>query len=259
MSDKAEPKIDLLKGIEEFLIGTLFVFFRMFKTSIIFFVRPRYLVKYLKDGAHNSEGSYILPHHIHIVRPMTYATLCSISFFFISILLIVNIESGAYGLPIIEMPTINEITELINQLSSKPLSQIILFELPYIMGIVVAGCVSRLLLLGSLPNFSYLTSLYLSSYVFGAGLLIVTFACLCFIAIAYMMSGNGDVSYDTIIYTIYISSLLVAITVLLTYVQMCRYFKQLTGVAWWRCILAAAIVTTIFSLSVGIGVSFMGL
>jgi hypothetical protein len=259
MPEKADSKVDVLKGIEEFLIGTVFVFFRMFKTSLIFLVRPRYLVEYLKGNTDQPEGDYILPHHIHIVRPLTYATLCSISFFFISILLVVNIKSGHYGLPTIEMPTINEVTELINQIASKPLSQIILFELPYVTGIVVAGCISRLLLFGARPNFGYLTSLYLCSYFFGVALLLVNFACLCFVAIAYMLTGTGDLNVDILIYVIYTSPVFVGLATLLAYVQLYRYFRQLSELAWWRCIIATTIVTIVFSLSVWVGVSFMGL
>ncbi|MFT6221164.1 MAG: hypothetical protein ACJA0C_000564 [Candidatus Endobugula sp.] len=182
MPNTAASKIDLLKGIEELFVGTLLVFFRMIKTSLIFLVRPRDLIEYLSDGASQSDDAYILPHHVHIVRPMTYATLCSISFFFISILLIVKIKSGAYGLPTIDMPTINEVTELINQLSSQPLSQII-----------------------------------------------------------------------------YMFPLLISIVTLLVHVQMYRCLKQLSGLAWWRCMLATTMATLIFSLSVGVGVSFMGM
>jgi hypothetical protein len=259
MPNTAASKIDLLKGIEELFVGTLLVFFRMIKTSLIFLVRPRDLIEYLSDGASQSDDAYILPHHVHIVRPMTYATLCSISFFFISILLIVKIKSGAYGLPTIDMPTINEVTELINQLSSQPLSQIILFELPYVMGVVVAGGVSRFLLFGAELRFSYLTSLYLSGYFFGVSLLVVTMACLCFVTIAYLFSGTGDILYNVTMFAIYMFPLLISIVTLLVHVQMYRCLKQLSGLAWWRCMLATTMATLIFSLSVGVGVSFMGM
>jgi uncharacterized BrkB/YihY/UPF0761 family membrane protein len=121
------------------------------------------------------------------------------------------------------------------------------------MGIVVAGCVSRLFLFGAESRFSYLTLLYLSSCFLGVSLLVVTMACLCFVAIAYLFSGAGDVLCNVTMFVIYTFPLLIII-ILLVYVQMYRYLKQLSGLAWRRCLMATTMVTIIFSLSVSIGV-----
>ena len=228
------------------------------KTTLIFIVRPRYLVDYLHGDGVEPNGSYILSHHVHIVRPMTYATLCSICFYIIAALLLVRIESGIYGIPSIDMPDIKEVGGFISLLADKSLSQMIVFQLPYVAGIVISGCLVRLLFTGVDTPFSYLTSMYICGYFFGVSLLLVSLSCLLVVAIVYVLSSGNTVFVDYLLMTlITVVPFFILAIIVMIYVQNYRILRRLSDAGWFRCIVATTLTSVIFLLTMSFGILFM--